>query len=205
MKLHRFLVLLLAVTLLTAVPMLANDDTPRAAGVDIVRMWNARVSGDTILLFVRQSDLVFTADDIATMAEAGLPDRFIRQLLKEAGYRDDGGSYQTYYPRYDPYYYGSPYPWWFYGGHTVLDLHLGGHFGGHHYGSIGHHGFSTIGHRSGGTRHSGGSHGYSPSHGSSGSHRGSGHVSGGGHSSHGSSGGHHSGGGHSSGGHHGGH
>lgn len=192
MKPHRFLVLLLAVTLLTAVPIFANDDTPRAAGADIVRMWNAHVSGDTIVLFVRQSDLVFTADDIATMAEAGLPDRFIRQLLKEAGNRVDDGSYQTYYPRYDPYYYGSPYPWWFYGGHTVLDLHLGGHFGGHHYGSIGHHGFSTIGHHSGGSHHDSGSHGYS------GSHSGVGHVGGGGHSSHGS--GHHSGGGH-----HGGH
>lgn len=202
MNSRRFLVLLLAVTLLTAaVPLFAADDTPRAAGTDIVRMWNARVSGDTIVLFVRQSDLVFTADDIATMAEAGLPDRFIRQLLKEANRRDDD-AYQTYYPRYDPYYYGSPYPWWFYGGHTVLDLHLGGHFGGHHYGSIGH-GYSPIGHRGGATRHSGGSHGFL------GSHRGSGHVSrghSGGHSSGGhSSGGHSSGGHRSGGGRHGGH
>lgn len=192
MNSHRFLMLLLSVTLLAAVPLFANDGTPRASGADIVRMWNARVSGDTILLFVRQSDLIFTADDIATMAEAGLPDHFIRQLLKEAGNRRVDRSYPLYYPRYDPYYYGASYPRWFYGGHTVLDLHLGGHFGGHHYGSIGHHGYSTVGHRSGVTRHSG-SHGYSRSHG------GLGHVSGG-HSRGHSSGGHHSGGGH-----HGGH
>ena len=186
MKPYRWIVVVLLLTLSATMPVAADDNVPRSAGADIVRMWNAHLSGDTILLFVRQSDLVFSADDVAVMAEAGLPDRFIRDLLKASGRRDRDAYPLDYYPRYDPYYYGG-YPWWFYGGHGVLDVHLGGHFGGHHYGSIGRH------HRSGGHHYSSIGHG-------SGS-RGFGH--GGGRVSHGGSrgGGHHSSGGHGHRGH----
>ena len=212
MKPYRWIVVVLLLTLSATMPVAADDNVSRSAGADIVRMWNARLSGDTILLFVRQSDLVFGADDVAVMAEAGLPDRFIRDLLKAAGRRDRDAYPLDYYPRYDPYYYGG-YPWWFYGGHGVLDVHLGGHFGGHHYGSIGRH-HSSGGHHYGsiGRHHSSGGHHYSSigRHHSSGGHhyssighgsgsRGFGH--GGGRVSHGGSrgGGHHSSGGH---GHH---
>lgn len=205
MKRHYVVTLFFAITLITASQSFAVDQNQRAAGEDIVRMWKANLSPDTILLFVRQADIVFTADDVALMAEAGLPDRFIRDLLKAAGSSVDRGygrSYPVYYgtPYYDPWYY----PRYFYYGGPYLNIHLGGHFLGHHYGhfntighrSFGHGGYAThsrsrsagrytnvshgtIGHRSGGHRFSGGG----------------GHI-GGGHSRGGHSRGGHSGGGH---------
>lgn len=204
MRTYRILVLFLVVAVLTAVPISANQDTPRTTGADIVRMWDAKVSSDTIILFVRQSasDVVLTAEDIAMMAEAGLPDRFIRDLVKAAGNpRGRRASYPLYAPPYDPYYYGyngyyrSPYPWWFYGG--GIDLHLGGGFGRHHYSSFRGHGLTTIGHGGGlvGHRDSG------RSHAQAGLGTGSGHSRGGSHAR--SSSGGHSSGGHSSGGGHG--
>lgn len=140
MKPRRFLPMLLVVMSLTATPLFATDDIPRSAGAEIVRMWNAHLSPNTILLFVRQSgEISFTADDVAVMAEAGLPDRFIRDLMKSAG-ASARRSYSSprVYGRY-PYPYPYPYPYYYPSWGASIFIGGGHHGGGGHGGGHGHH------------------------------------------------------------------
>lgn len=155
----RLLPLLLILVSLTTVPLFGEDellpaadevpqtqapDANRAerdeervptAGEEIVRMWKAQVSADTILLFVKQNGgIVFTADDIAYMAESGIPDRFIRDLLKAAA-RARGDRYYPYY-RYPAVY---PHPPHWGGGIHIGGGHRGGGHGRGHSGGHGRH------------------------------------------------------------------
>jgi len=188
MKHNSLIVLFAAITLLFTGQLFAFDEDRGAGGAGIVRMWKAGVSADTILFFIRQEGAVFSADDVAVIAEAGLPDRFIRDLIKSANSSRDSGdarSYPAYYPtpHYYPY-YNPGYPRWFYGG-PYLGIHLGGHDGGHNYGlryrdNIPPHGSTS---HNGGRAHSGvwGSGGHSAQGHSGGGLHGSSHAGGGRH------------------------
>ncbi|MCM2316746.1 MAG: hypothetical protein NDJ92_16490 [Thermoanaerobaculia bacterium] len=188
MKHNSLIALFAAITLFFTGQLSALDEDRGAGGAGIVRMWKAGVSADTILLFIRQEGAVFSADDVAVIAEAGLPDRFIRDLVKAANSSRDSGdarSSPVYYP--PPRYYPYGYPWYprgFYGG-SYPGFHPGGYYGGHYYGhryrpNIQPHG--STGHH-GGRAHSGvwGSGGHSAAGHSGGGHHGSSHAGGGHH------------------------
>lgn len=157
MKRNLVIMLFAASTLFSTGQLFALDEKQGADGAGVVRMWKAGVSADTILLFIRQEGGIFSADDVAVMAEAGLSDRFIRDLIKAASSSRDSGdarSSPAYYPTSYYYsYYDPRYPRWLYGG-SYFGIRLGGYFGshyyGHHYrhnirphGSTGHHGGYT--------------------------------------------------------------